>query len=133
MPGLPIIVLLDGELPARIVMRMRHHNDLQFLRIPLVSSIGHLPTLLPSTAVHIPELNLVVQALGRDIHGGSGVATRNGLPVARFSRLGYSGCVAGSESGGDRRGDAVAEDDEEEEEEGDEKADREEVLEEEVL
>lgn len=115
-------------------MRMRHHKDLQLLRIPLVSFIGHLPTLLPRATVHIRELNLVVQALGRDIHGGggSGDVSRNGLPVTRFSLLGESGRGPGFVQGGDRLRDAVAEDDEEEEEEGDGEADGEEVLEEEV-
>lgn len=134
MPGLPSIVLLDSELPTRIVMRMGHHKDLQLLRVPLVPFIAHLPPLLPSTPIHIQELNLIIQILGRDINPSSslvaGVNQRR-LPVNGIPGLRNSG-RAPLEMRGDGFGDAVTVNNEEEEEEGRHEADGEEIREDEV-
>ena len=135
MPGLPLIVLSHRELPTGIVMRVRHHNHLQLLRVPLVAFVTDSPSLLPRPAVDVGEFNLVVKLLGGDVHSGAGDV----VVLAGFSGDGLTWWLGGAdrrpgvlEAGGDRVRDAVAEEEEEEEEEGDGEADGEEVGEEEV-
>lgn len=132
MARLPIVVLFDGELPTRIVMRMRHHENLQFLRIPLVPFVIHYPTLFPRPTILIQELDLVVQILGGDVDRGPGTRDlrRNGLPGNRFSELGQAR-VGRFE--GEGFGDPVSEGDEEEQEDGEGDAHCKEVGQEEVL
>ncbi|GER29449.1 cysteine/Histidine-rich C1 domain family protein [Striga asiatica] len=85
MPRLPIIILLNGQLPPRIIVRVRHHEHLQFLLIPLIPLVTHAPPLLPRAAILVQELDLIIQLLGSDIHSGrqkNGVVRgllRNGL------------------------------------------------------
>lgn len=127
MPRLPIIVLLDSELPSRIIMRMRHHKHLQFLLIPLVPFISHTPSLLPRAAILIQELDLIIEVFGSNIHSAcqNGVVRR--LVEERLSRpdRASSGCGRAKNN---RLGDSgEAKDDEKEEEEGETEADSEEV------
>ena len=71
-------------------MRVWHHEHLQLLRVPLVAPVGHAPPLLPRSAVHVQKLNLVIQRLGGDVHGGAGECAAVGT-----GREGLSG-VAGA-------------------------------------
>lgn len=91
MPRLSIIVLVHSELPSRIVMRVRHHEHLQLLRVPLVSPVRHTPPLLPRAAVDVQKLNLVVQRLGGDVHGGAGEGAEIGSGRKGLSYDGFAG------------------------------------------
>ena len=120
-------------------MRVRHHEDLQLLLLPLVSFIRHLPPLLPRTSVYVLELDPIVQILRSDIHdGGDGERivyvspVDDTLPRLHESVGSGGGGGGGEEAGGDRFRDAEVEEREEEEEEGDGESDEEEVGEEEV-
>lgn len=61
-------------------MRVRDHQNLQLLRIPLMSSVRNHPPLLPRPAVDVQELDLVIQILGGEVDGGlPGVPAGDGL------------------------------------------------------
>lgn len=112
---LAFIVLFNSELPTRIVMRVRHHKDFQFLTVPLITSVFNHPTLLPRTAIFIQKLNLVIQTLSSYISSGPGNRTILRIPIKGLSGSGETSRGFGFEVGRNGFGDAKEEDGQEEE------------------
>lgn len=116
-------------------MRMRDHEHLQFLLVPLVPLVAHPPPLLPRPAVDVQELDLVVQVLGREVDRGAEGGVVDALDAGdRLAGLEGAAVVArgGAEAGGDGLRDAEEEEGEEEEEDGGGEGDGDEVGEDEV-
>lgn len=109
MARLAVVVLLDGVDPAGVVVGVGRDEDLELLGVPLVAPVGDLPPLLPRAAVHVFELDPVVEFLGSDVDGrlaagpgrdgGRGGICRHGVATE-----GRPAGEAGAGAGGGRRG-----------------------------
>lgn len=106
---LAVVVLLDGVDPAGVVVGVGRDEDLELLGVPLVALVGDLPPLLPRAAVHVFELDPVVEFLGRDVDGRLAAGPgrdggRGGLRRHGVAAEGRPAGEAGAGAGGGRRG-----------------------------
>ncbi|KAF7819645.1 E2F transcription factor-like E2FF [Senna tora] len=134
MTSLQFIVLFHSILPTGVIMGMGHHENLQFLGIPLVPFIRNIPSLRPRSTFHIQKLNLIIQVLGRDVNTSRQDRVIPEISQCRFpvNVLPIARC-AGFEVRSDGPGDSKPKENEEEYEEGKQEADREEISKEEIL
>lgn len=110
-----LVVLLDGETPSGVVVGVGRDKHLELLAVPLVALVGDLPPLLPRAAIHVQELDPVVQVLGGDVHvrlaadprghGGGGRLRRSrvaaeGRPAGEARAQAGRGGRGGAEEGG---------------------------------
>lgn len=119
-----LVVLLDGETPSGVVVGVGRDKHLELLAVPLVALVGDLPPLLPRAAIHVQELDPVVQVLGGDVHvrlaadprgHGGGGRPRRSRVAAEGRPAGEARAQAGRGGrGGAGGGEAEAEEGEEE-------------------
>lgn len=92
MPGLLIVILLDGQLPSRVIMRVRNHKDLQLLPVPLITPVRDPPPLLPRAAIIVPELDPIIKLLRRDVKGRGGEGVIEAPLLDRAGTVGPCRC-----------------------------------------
>lgn len=118
-----LVVLLDGETPSGVVVGVGRDKHLELLAVPLVALVGDLPPLLPRAAIHVQELDPVVQVLGGDVHvrlaadprgHGGGGRLRRSRVAAEGRPAGEARAQAGRGGRGGAGGEAEAEEGEEE-------------------